>query len=254
MNNMDRVAIVTGGAKGIGLGIVKQLLEDGFKVACLGRSRNQELDKLMEESQGSIEFISTDISDIEKIRSSVEEVVSVFGRIDVLVNNAGVAPKERNDILGTSPESFDYVVNTNLKGTYFMTQTVANVMISQDKTDFPYKIINISSMSAYTSSTNRGEYCISKAGISMVTKLFADRLAEYGILVYEIRPGIIKTDMTSTVTDKYDSLIEGGILPIKRWGFPKDIAGVVSLLTSPKMCYSTGDVINVDGGFHIRRL
>lgn len=251
---MDRVAIVTGGAKGIGFGIVNQLLEDGFKVACLGRSKNEEVDKLIEKTQGKIRFISTDISDIAIIKRSVEEVVSTFGRIDLLVNNAGVAPKERNDILGTTPESFDYVVNTNLKGTYFMTQAIANVMIDQDKSDFPYKIINISSMSAYTSSTNRGEYCISKAGISMVTTLFADRLAEYGILVYEIRPGIIKTDMTSTVTDKYDNLIEGGLLPIKRWGFPRDIAGVVSLLASPKMCYSTGDVINVDGGFHIRRL
>ena len=251
---MDRVAVVTGGTKGIGFGIVNQLYEDGFKVACLGRSKNEQVENLIEESKGKVKFISTDISDINKIRSSVEEVVSTFGRIDVLVNNAGVAPKERNDILGTTPESFDYVVNTNLKGTYFMTQTVANVMIGQDKEDFPPKIINISSMSAYTSSTNRGEYCISKAGISMVTTLFADRLAEYGILVYEIRPGIIKTDMTSTVTQKYDTLIEGGILPIKRWGFPKDIAGVVSVLTSPKMCYSTGDIINVDGGYHIRRL
>lgn len=251
---MDRIAVVTGGTRGIGFGIVNQLYEDGFKVACLGRNKNVEVDKLNEKSNGKVKFIPTDISDINRIRTSVDEVITIFGRIDVLVNNAGVAPKERNDILNTTPESFDYVVNTNLKGTYFMTQTVANVMIGQDKGDFPPKIINISSMSAYTSSTNRGEYCISKAGISMVTTLFADRLAEYGILVYEIRPGIIKTDMTSTVTEKYDTLIEGGILPIKRWGTPKDIAGVVSVLSSPKMCYSTGDIINVDGGFHIRRL
>lgn len=251
---MHKVAMVTGGTKGIGFGIVQELYEDGFSVACLGRTRNPELDNFIELSKGKVQFIPTDISDIEKIRNSVQEVVSTFGRIDVLVNNAGVAPKERNDILGTTPESFDFVINTNLKGTYFMTQAVANVMIGQDKGDFVPKIVNISSMSAYTSSTNRGEYCISKAGISMITTLFADRLANDGIFVYEVRPGIIKTDMTSKVSEKYDNLIEGGLLPIKRWGTPKDIAGVVSVLCSPKMCYSTGDIINVDGGYHIRRL
>lgn len=251
---MCKVAVVTGGTKGIGFGIVQELYEDGFAVACLGRTKNQEVEKLIEKSKGKVQFISTDISDIGKIRNSIKEVVSIFGRIDVLVNNAGVAPKDRNDILNTTPESFDFVINTNLKGTYFMTQAVADVMIGQSNEDFPPKIINISSMSAYTSSVNRGEYCISKAGISMVTTLFADRLAEYGILVYEVRPGIIKTDMTSTVSEKYDKLIEEGILPIKRWGTPKDIAKTVSILSSPKMCYSTGDIINVDGGFHIRRL
>lgn len=252
---MNKVAMVTGGTKGIGFGIVKELYEEGYNVACLGRTRNEELDNLINLSQGRVEFVRTDISDIELIKKSVEEVVEKFGRIDVLVNNAGVAPKERNDILGTTPESFDFVVDINLKGTYFMTQTVSNIMINQEKEDYPFKIINISSMSAYTSSINRGEYCISKAGISMVTTLFADRLAEEGILVYEIRPGIIKTDMTSGVTEKYDTLIkEDGILPIKRWGTPKDIAGAVSVLCSPKMCYSTGDILNLDGGFHIRRL
>lgn len=251
---MKKVAMVTGGTKGIGFGIVKELYEDGFSVACLGRTRNEEVDNLIKSSQGKVQFIPTDISDIDKIRSSVEEVVSTFGRIDILVNNAGVAPRERNDILKTTPESFDFVINTNLKGTYFMTQTVANVMIGQAREDFPPKIINVSSMSAYTSSTNRGEYCISKAGVSMVTTLFADKLAKHGILVYEVRPGIIKTDMTAGVSEKYDELIEDGLLPIKRWGTPKDIAGVISVLSSPKMCYSTGDIINVDGGFHIRRL
>src|SRR5699024_3536202 len=215
---MGKVAVVTGGTKGIGLGIVQELYEDGFSVACLGRTRNPKVDELIELSQEKVKFISTDLNDIERIKDSIEEVVSIFGRIDVLVNNAGVAPKERNDILKTTPESFDFVVDTNLKGTYFMTQTVANIMIGQEKNNFPPKIINISSMSAYTSSVNRGEYCISKAGISMVTTLFADRLAEEGIFVYEIRPGIIKTDMTSGVTDKYEALInEEGIIPIKKW-------------------------------------
>ncbi|MBU5436794.1 3-ketoacyl-ACP reductase [Tissierella sp. MSJ-40] len=251
---MSRVAVVTGGTRGIGLGIVKELYEDGFSIACLGRIISEEVNDLIRTSEGRIKFITADISDVDKIQASVEEVVSTFGRIDVLVNNAGVAPKERNDVLKTTPESFDFVMNTNLKGTYFMTQEVANIMIKQDKQDFPPKIINISSMSAYTSSTNRGEYCISKAGISMITKLFADRLSNYGILVYEVRPGIIKTDMTSTVSEKYDKLIEDGLLPIKRWGTPKDIAEIVSILCLPKMCYSTGDIINVDGGYHIRRL
>ena len=251
---MKKVAMVTGGTRGIGFGIAQELYEDGFEVACLGRNRNQELDELVKSSEGKVKFIPTDLGDIQKIKISVKEVLSVFGRIDVLVNNAGVAPKERNDILNTTPESFDFVVDTNLKGTYFMTQTVANAMLEQEKSQFPSKIINISSISAYTSSTNRGEYCISKAGIGMVTTLFADRLSSEGIFVYEVRPGIIQTDMTSAVSEKYDNLIEDGLLPIKRWGTPKDIAGVVSVLCSPKMCYSTGDVINVDGGFHIRRL
>lgn len=251
---MSKVAVITGGTRGIGLGVAKELYEDGFSVACLGRTRNEEINNLIESSEGKVKFISTDISNIDKIRTSVQEVVLAFGRIDVLVNGAGVAPKERNDILETTPESFDFVVDTNLKGTYFMTQTVANAMIGQEKGDLLPKIINISSMSAYTSSTNRGEYCISKAGISMITTLFADRLSSYGIFVYEVRPGIIKTDMTSGVSEKYDSLIKGGLLPIGRWGTPEDIAGVVSVLCSPKICYSTGDVINVDGGYHIRRL
>ena len=251
---MRKIAVVTGGTRGIGLGVAKELYKDGFSVACLGRTRNEQVDELIELSDGQVKFIETDISNLDQIRTSVEEVVSVFGRIDVLVNGAGVAPKERNDILSTTPESFDFVVDTNLKGTYFMTQAVANVMIGQNNESFPPKIINISSMSAYTSSTNRGEYCISKAGISMITTLFADRLAEYGIFVYEIRPGVIKTDMTTTVTEKYDSLIADGVFPINRWGTPEDIAGAVSVLVSPKMSYSTGDILNLDGGFHIRRM
>ncbi len=251
---MQKVAVVSGGTRGIGLGIVKELYSEGFSVACLGRTLNDNLDEVIRNSKDKIKFIKVDISSIDQIKSGVKKVVEEFGKIDLLVNCAGVAPKERNDILYSTPESFDFVIDINLKGTYFMTQTVANVMIKQENNDFIPKIINISSMSAYTSSVNRGEYCISKAGMSMVTTLFADRLAEYGIFVYEIRPGIIKTDMTAKVTDKYDKQIEGGMLPIKRWGYPEDIAGVVSLLSSPKMRYSTGEVINVDGGYHIRRL
>jgi NAD(P)-dependent dehydrogenase (short-subunit alcohol dehydrogenase family) len=180
-----------------------------------------------------------------------------FGRIDVLVNNAGVAPKVRMDILETTEESMDFVLGINLKGTFFLTQLVANIMVEEVKKDIGIKpiVVNISSMSAYTTSVARGEYCISKAGISMITSLYADRLSEFGINVYEIRPGIIKTDMTAVVTGKYDKLIfEDGILPIKQWGFPQDIANAVSVFCSGKLSYSTGEVINVDGGFHLRRL
>ncbi|SMP51198.1 3-ketoacyl-ACP reductase [Anoxynatronum buryatiense] len=248
------MAVVTGGTRGIGFGIVKELYADGYQVACLGRTLNETAAQLVASSQGNVRFIASDLGSTEKIQASLDEVMAVFGRIDVLVNNAGVAPKERLDLLETTPESFDFVVNTNLKGTFFMTQKAANLMLQQQDRPVPPKIINIASMSSYTSSVNRGEYCISKAGISMVTTLFADRLAEQGILVYEIRPGIIKTDMTAKVSEKYDRLINDGLLPIRRWGTPEDIAAAVSLLCSPKMTYSTGDVINVDGGFHLRRL
>jgi NAD(P)-dependent dehydrogenase (short-subunit alcohol dehydrogenase family) len=251
---MNKVAVVTGGTRGIGLGIVKELYAEGFFVACLGRTLNETVAEIIENSDGKIKFIEADISSFDNIQSAVQKVLETFGRIDLLVNNAGVAPKERKDILETTPESFDYLMNINLKGTYFMTQAVANVMIQQEYEEFVPKIFNISSISAYASSINRGEYCISKAGISMVTTLFADRLAEHGILVYEIRPGVIKTDMTAKVSEKYTKQIEEGVFPIKRWGYPEDIAGVVSLLSSPKMSYSTGDIINVDGGYHIRRL
>lgn len=251
---MNKVAVVSGGTRGIGLAIVKELYAEGFSVACLGRSMNENIAELIKSSNNKIKFVEADISSIDKIEFAIKKVIEEFERIDLLVNNAGVAPKERNDILDTTPESFDYVLNINLKGTYFMTQKVANVMMKQNNEDYIPKIINISSMSAYTSSTNRGEYCISKAGISMVTTLFADRLAEHGIFVYEIRPGVIKTDMTAKVSEKYDKMIEEGLFPIKRWGFPEDIAGIVSLLSSPKISYSTGEVINVDGGYHIRRL
>jgi len=248
------VAVVTGGTRGIGFGIVKELYADGYQVACLGRTLNESAAELVASSKGKVRFIASDMGSTKKIQASLKEVMALFGKIDVLVNNAGVAPKERLDLLETTPESFDFVVNTNLKGTFFMTQMAANLMLQEKDRQVPAKIINIASLSSYTSSVTRGEYCISKAGISMVTALFADRLADHGILVYEIRPGIIKTDMTAKVSEKYDRLIEDGLLPIRRWGTPEDIAGAVSLLCSPKMNYSTGDVINVDGGFHLRRL
>jgi NAD(P)-dependent dehydrogenase (short-subunit alcohol dehydrogenase family) len=173
-----------------------------------------------------------------------------YGKIDILVNVAGVAPKVRTDLLEMTEESYDFVMNINTKGTLFLTQAVANIM-KQEKSG---SIINISSMSAYTSSTSRGEYCISKAGVSMITTLFADRLAEYGITVNEIRPGIIETGMTQKVKEKYDALIDAGLLPIQRWGQPSDVANAVWILCNGSLPYVTGQSIDVDGGFHIRRL
>ena len=179
-----------------------------------------------------------------------------FRRLNLLVNNAGMAPRERTDILEATEESFDRVMGINLKGPYFLTQQVANWMVEQKKAhpDREFRIVSTGSISAYTSSPARGEYCLSKAGVSMMTKLYADRLAEYGIGVFEISPGIIATDMTSVVKDKYDKLIAEGLTPIKRWGLPEDIAKAVGAIAEGRLDFSTGQVINVDGGFPLRRL
>jgi len=255
-----KAAFITGGANGIGLGIARQLADEGYAVALMGRSAEEQvkdnIDKV--KSCGTpVMYMSGDVASDEHRKSALQKIDSEFGRLDVLVNNAGVAPKVRRDILDMTEESFDYVLNINLKGTFFLSQLVAKYMIEEVQKNIGIvpTIINISSISAYTSSTARGEYCISKSGISMMTALFAARLAEYGINVYEIRPGIIATDMTAGVKEKYDRLIlEEGILPIKRWGSPEDIGNAVSVLCSGKLAYSTGEVINVDGGFHVRRL
>ena len=185
-----------------------------------------------------------------------EAIESHFGRLDILVNNAGVAPKERKDILEASEESFDFVLSTNLKGTYFLTQTVANWMIrqKQENATFDGKIITISSISATVASVNRGEYCVSKAGLAMMTQLFATRLGEYGIPVYEVRPGVIKTDMTSGVQDKYDKLIAEGLTVQQRWGYPDDIGKVVASIANGNFPYSTGQVFMIDGGLTLARL
>lgn len=256
---MKKTALITGAARGIGNGIAYQLATEGYDIAILDVFAQEDVkdnvDRIIK-TGADVLYFQGDLSKDESRKQFVESVVNHFGRIDVLVNNAGVGPKVRLDILETTEESFDFVLGINLKGTFFLTQTVANEMIKlKDKfEDCNPTIVNISSMSAYTSSTSRGEYCISKAGVSMVTKLFADRLAEHEINVYEIRPGIIYTPMTEVVRAKYDKLIAEGICPIKRWGYPEDIANVVSAFVSGKFAYSTGEVINVDGGFHIQRL
>lgn len=243
-----KTAIVTGSASGIGLAIAKKLAAEGFRV--YGMSR-REVGPTFE----NFTYISGDVSCDADRRRLVDAALQNTGRIDVLVNSAGVAPKVRGDLLDMTEESYDYCMNINAKGTMFLTQLVANRMLENTpENGIRGYICNVSSISAYTSSVNRGEYCISKAGLSMVTTLFADRLAEYGIPVNEVRPGIIATDMTSKVQEKYDKLIEGGLLPIKRWGRPEDIASAVYALCDGSLPYMTGQSIDIDGGFHIRRL
>ncbi len=249
----DKIAVVTGGRRGIGLGIAESLAEIGYRVVATGVSQDpgEGLDRL----GGKAVYIQADSSVAGDRKRLLDTVEKEFGRLDLLVNNAGIAPKVRADLLDMSEESFDRVVGTNLRGTFFMTQEAARLMIRLRKDgEEPPMIVNIGSMSAYTSSTNRGEYCMSKAGVSMVTMLFADRLASYGINVYEIRPGIIRTDMTEKVTEKYDRLIADGITPIKRWGTPGDIGKAVAAIAGGAFPFSTGEIINVDGGFHLQRL
>jgi NAD(P)-dependent dehydrogenase (short-subunit alcohol dehydrogenase family) len=243
---MKKVALVTGAASGIGLACVKKLLAQG--IAVVGMSRRSTMEA---ELGGEFTYVSGDVSSTGDRNRFVDIALEKYGKIDILVNVAGVAPKVRADLLEMTEESYDYVMGINTKGTLFLTQRVANEMV---KGGIKGSIVNISSMSAYTSSVNRGEYCISKAGASMITTLFADRLAEYGITVNEVRPGIIATDMTSKVQEKYDRLIDGGLLPIKRWGTPEDIASAVYALCDGSLPYMTGQSINIDGGFHIRRL
>lgn len=255
---MKKTAIVTGGSRGIGYAAAKQLGLDGCRVVIFSLEDQKicqdAFDKLTELGidwhyiQGSI--------DSQKSREKlVKETVEQFGRIDILVNNAGVAPKERKDLLEMTQESFDWVVGINTKGTLFLTQMIAKQMISQEQV-FANKghIVNIGSCSAEVSSISRGEYCISKAAVSMLTTLFADRLGPEGIVVNEVRPGVIATDMTRVVTEKYDKMFEDGVFPIARWGKPEDVAGVVSLFCSERMIYTTGNYVDVDGGFHIKRL
>lgn len=255
----NKVAIVTGGGRGIGRGIVLALAARGWAVTVNYRgnaSAAEETARLAADAGGDALIVQADIGAATDRDRLVEATLDRFGRIDLLVNNAGMAPRVRMDILQTSEESYDEVMAVNLKGPFFLTQRVANAMIQLSevgKVERPI-IVNVGSISAYTSSPNRGEYCISKAGIGMMTALFADRLAEYGINVYEVRPGIIETDMTSAVTEKYNKLISEGLTPIRRWGHPDDVARAVVALADGAFPFSTGEIINVDGGFHLRRL
>ncbi len=255
---IKKTALVTGASRGIGLAIARQLGLDGYNVVMVAtgtREKNSAAISGLENLGITVGYVQADISKTEDRQRVVREAVALFGRIDVLVNNAGVAPAQRADLLDMTEESFDRVIGINTKGNMFLTQAVAKQMISQEPIgERRGVIINISSCSSVVSSTNRGEYCVSKAGISMLTTLYADRLAREGILVHEVRPGVIDTDMTSTVHDKYNKLIDEGAFPISRWGKPEDVANAVSALASDKFLYTTGNYIDVDGGFHIKRL
>jgi NAD(P)-dependent dehydrogenase (short-subunit alcohol dehydrogenase family) len=259
--NIQPVAIVTGASRGIGKAVAKELAASGYNLVVnyFDFKDGKPDDSAAKETQAEIagsQILRGDVSCAEDRQKLLEFTKEHFGRCDMLVNNAGVAPAKRVDLLEATEDSYDRVMNINLKGPYFLTQSVANWMIEQQKThpDRNYRIVNTASMSSYTSSPARGEYCLSKAGISMMTMLYADRLAEYNIGVFEIRPGIIKTDMTIVVKDKYDKLIAEGITPTRRWGQPEDIARAVGAIAEGRLDFSTGQVINVDGGFHLRRL
>ena len=245
---MKKIAIVTGSRRGIGLATVKKLMSDVVE--------KEEVKDLLAElnRHGEADYFRCDISVPEDREALMDAVVEKYGRIDALVNNAGVACKQRLDILETTVESVERLLRINLEGTFFMCQAGAKRMIAMKKAglpDYNPHIVNIASMSSYTSSVSRGEYCMSKAGISMVTKLFADRLAEENISVFEVRPGIIMTDMTAVVKEKYEKLIAEGVTPIRRFGQPEDVANCVSAACSGLLDFGTGTVLNADGGYHI---
>ena len=255
---MEKAAIVTGASRGIGYAIARRLGLDGYSIVMLATGAQEKYEEALEElTKLGIRwhYVQGSIASSEDRKRLLEETLRVFGRVDVLVNNAGVAPLERKDLLEMEEESFDRVMGINTKGTLFLTQLVAKQMLKQEQTGKKRgTIINIGSCSAEVSSVSRGEYCISKAGVAMITRLFADRLAPEGILVHEIRPGVIATDMTGAVKEKYDAMIEEGAFPIRRWGAPEDVADAVSVFCSDQILYTTGSFLDVDGGFHIRRL
>ena len=261
-----RVGLVTGASRGIGRAIAVALGRDGWTVVVNYQTHAAAAAETLAQVQaagGDGLTLQADVARAADRERLVQETLSHFGRIDLLVNNAGMAPRQRTDMLETGEASYDEIMAVNLKGPFFLTQRVAKEMIARVSAarapqtaalEQPPMIINIGSMSAYTSSPSRAEYCLSKAGVGMMTRLFADRLAEYGINVYEVRPGIIATDMTSAVHGKYDRLIADGLTPLRRWGQPEDVGLAVAAIASGQFPFSTGEVINVDGGFHLRRL
>jgi len=254
------VAIITGGTRGIGKGISLALAGIGYDVVINHVSPAGDAVAALKNEIETLGVrclpVQANVSVKEDRDKLIAETKEPFGGCDLLVNNAGVAPNQRLSILETTEESYDRVMDINLKGPFFLSQLVANWMLEQKKShpDKPYRIINIGSISAYTSSPNRGEYCISKAGMGMMTQLFADQLANENIGVFEIRPGVTETDMTGVVKEKYDKLIADGLTPIKRWGKPYDIGQAAVAIVEGRLDFSPGQVINVDGGFHLRRL
>ena len=257
---MGKVALVTGAGRGIGRGIALALAEREWSLVINYRGNAataSETAGMVREAGGGALVVQADIGSAADRSRLVQAALEQFGRIDLLVNNAGMGPRTRMDILETTEESYDEVMNVNLKGPFFLSQLVARTMLEQleaGPAGAAPQIINIGSISAYTSSPARGEYCISKAGVGMMPLLFADRLAESGINVVEVRPGIVETDMTSTVKEKYDKLIGDGLTPIRRWGQPEDVGKAVAALAEGLFPFSTGAVLDVDGGFHMHRL
>jgi 3-oxoacyl-[acyl-carrier protein] reductase len=255
-----RVAVVTGGGRGIGRGIVAELATLGMAVVVNYRTDAGSAESACREAEqrgaARARAVRADVGDPEDGRGLLEKVLEEFGRIDVWVNNAGVAPERRVDLLEIAPESWDRVLATNLRGPFFLTQAVARAMIglaAAGAVEDP-QITFITSISSVAASVNRGEYCVAKAGLSMVAQLFAARLAEHGIKVYEVRPGIIATEMTAPVREAYDRRIAEGLSPIRRWGTPADVGRAVAALAAGALPFSTGEVIYVDGGLHLRRL
>lgn len=253
------IALVTGASRGIGRGIAVALGGLGWRVAVNyagNAAAAEECVALVRQAGGEALAVQGDIAVAADRERLAAATAPWGGRIDLLVNNAGIAPSVRADLLDASEESFDRLVNVNLKGPYFLSQLVAKRMLAQDPdaSGSRGQIVVVSSISAYAASTNRGDYCVAKAGLGMMTKLFAARLADHGIRVYEVRPGVIATDMTGPVQAKYDALIAGGLTPIRRWGLPEDIGRAVAAIARGDLPFSTGEVINVDGGFHLRTL
>ena len=259
---MNAVALITGASRGIGRGIALELARAGrhdlllnFVANTAAAEECQRLCQAAGPAGARIEIVQGDISSAGDRARLIETARESFGRLDLLVNNAGIAPKVRADILEAGEESFDRLIATNLKGPYFLTQLAAKLMLaSPAHPELPKAIVNVTSVSAFTASTNRGDYCISKAGASMMTKLYAARLAEFGIGVFEVQPGVIETDMTGPVKAKYDALFASGFAPLNRWGQPDDVAKCVAAIAAGAFPYSTGQVFNVDGGYHLRTL
>jgi NAD(P)-dependent dehydrogenase (short-subunit alcohol dehydrogenase family) len=269
---MNRVALVTGASRGIGRGVALELANAGYDVVAnyaTNAHAAQETAALCDAAARQagrricVEVCQADVSRAADRQRLIAFTRTTFGRLDLLVNNAGVAPQVRADLLETTEESFDRLLAINVKGPFFLTQLAARWMIEQvqahrragaSEAECRPKIVTVTSISAYTASTNRGEYCVSKAALAMLTPLFAARLAEHGIQVFEVRPGIIATDMTAGVKDKYDALIRSGLTPIARWGTPADVGKAVAAIAQDWLPFSTGEVLNVDGGFHLRRL
>jgi 3-oxoacyl-[acyl-carrier protein] reductase len=256
---VKKTALITGGSRGIGFGIAKALAKEGYNLAVNGvrdeAGCSEALDELRELGV-EVAYCQGNIANPADREAIIEKACSVFGNINVLVNNAGIAPRERLDILETTAENYNEVMTTNLEGPFFLTQAIAKKMAhtKQNNHAFEAAIVFVTSISATVASINRGEYCLSKAGLAMTNLLFAVRMAEYGIPVYEVRPGIISTDMTSKVQEKYNNLFQGGIALQPRWGTPEDVGKAVASLTRGDFPYSTGQVIGVDGGMLIDRL